>query len=146
MIICGFPGIGKSYATAYINSRRVLDLESSIFKKDDGWYVYYVNEIEKNLNYNFYDYILVSTHEEVRKELQKRNIPYLIVAPNSHLRDDYLRRYFQRDDPIEYIKKLNDNWFVYLMSLADDPMPMIKLETGEGLLDILVHPEEEFTS
>ena len=145
MIICGFPGIGKSYCvTAYQAlganhiTKRVYDLDSSEFQ-GENWVQDYVDRAEI-LNKE-YIYVFLSTHEEVRNELLKRDIPYLIVAPDFDLKDEYLRRYFKRGDPIEFIKKLNDLWGHYMFSIANDPMPVIELNSGEFLFDIIMNSE-----
>ena len=131
MIICGFPGIGKSTIASEEN---VIDLESSIFRTGkDGvrpllWEQYYCNmaiELSKQSNTVF-----VSTHSEVIKYLEKKcSEPVIVMYPIEDLKDEWLKRLKKRYEKTgsnkdyrayisvtskfdEYVKSLRDSGFV----------------------------------
>ena len=94
MIICGFPGIGKS---TIAREENVIDLESSIFRTGkDGvrpllWEKYYCDtaiELSKQDNTVF-----VSAHSEVIKYLEKYcSEPVMVMYPVEDLRDEWIER------------------------------------------------------
>lgn len=148
IVICGFSGIGKSYAAEQF--KKVLDLESSIYSKvwsdleqreerHPEFPGNYVDEIEDYVNDpGEYLYILVSCHEEVRKELRNRGIDYIIATPRLDHRDEYIRRWVTRGSDIKFIRKMYDNWEDMLRSCVEDPMPKIVSEhRRETLRDML---------
>ena len=145
LIICGFPGVGKSSAAEIC--KNILDLESTPFhfwddgkSEDPNWFVRYVNEIEKSANDARYNYILVSTHKLVRSEMQYRGIPYIIVTPLAKLKDEYLSRYVKRGDCYDFIETLNINWEQWIEDFANDDVPIIHLDAGETMRKLLPVP------
>ena len=145
LIICGFPGVGKS--TAAERCKSVLDLESTPFhfnidgkSKDPNWFCRYVDAIEENANDAHYNYILVSTHKLVRSEMQYRGIPYIIVTPLIKLKDEYLSRYVKRGDCYDFIETLNSNWEQWIEDFVFDDMPIIHLDAGETICKLLPVP------
>lgn len=160
IIISGFPGVGKSYLArqSAVDSRlpSCYDCESSDYqwKKDslgiagptrvENWVEKYVDDIihlkEYGTNGQFdakiYDYILISAHEEVRKELQKRKADYLVVYPAGGLMNKYMARYLGRGSSLEFMKNMYETWGHKIHSMAEDPMPQIMLEEGQYLYDL----------
>lgn len=149
LIICGFPGIGKTTLCEKANQMGVftaVDCESSGMrfiwegderKKNPEFPGNYVDLIE-NLSGKSggYDYIFVSTHETVRNELKSRGIPYIIVAPYPHLRNEYMRRYVARGSDMSLIERVWDNWTNWMEGLMRDGAPIIWLSEGEVLADV----------
>ena len=145
LIICGFPGVGKS--TVAERCKSVLDLESTPFHfnpyfkgEDPNWFVRYVDAIEESANDVQYNYILVSTHKLVRSELQYRGIPYIIVTPLIKLKDEYLSRYVKRGDCYDFIETLSSNWEQWIEDFVYDDMPIIHLDAGETICKLLPVP------
>lgn len=157
LIICGFPGVGKS--TAAELCRSALDLESTsfhfrydntevnakapqgLFKENPNWVSDYVDEIEKAANDPQYNFILVSTHKKVREEMQYRGVPYIIVTPLIKLKDEYLAKYVRRGDSYKFIKTLHDKWEKWIEDFVHDDMPIIHLESDENISKLLpIHP------
>lgn len=62
MIICGFPGVGKSTMAKF---SQWVDLESTPFKKN--WLLY--AEVAKHMSDNGYT-VMVSTHKEMLDALE----------------------------------------------------------------------------
>lgn len=125
-IIAGFPGVGKSTA-AKNKDWMFLDIESSDYHwVVDGegnkvchpeWPINYVDaimEAAKDMGKPQL-YILISTHNEVLTELDKRGIYYNAVLPRS--KDIYLQRYRERGNTEEFITKLDVNFDTFIKSV-----------------------------
>ena len=153
-IISGFPGVGKTSAryTADGFNANMLDMESSAYswifdsfdttehpKRNPEFPKNYVDSLELFKKAGGYEYIFVSCHEEVRKELQKRGIKYLIVAPKNtpELKNECCKRYLKRGSDIDLINKVYRDWDDMIASIEADPSPTIWLDSGEYLADVL---------
>ena len=112
MIVCGYPGIGKSsIAGQYILNKDelpmyVIDLESTNMKvegwtRPDHWYKIYVNYAIDLMNQGYC--VMCSTHSNIRKELEDRGVEYVNVMPTENVQDYWLCRLRDRwkKDPIE---------------------------------------------
>jgi hypothetical protein len=106
IVVCGFPGIGKSHF-AKIAKCRVIDSDSSQFDKSD-FPQNYVREIAARRRE--FDVVLVSCHEEVRAELARQHIPYHIVFPSHECKQEYLQRYRDRGNSELFIQLLDKHW------------------------------------
>lgn len=142
-IICGFPGVGKSTAAA--KSKEIVDCESTSFHylpgnlttENPNWvkdYVDHIGDLSSNLGYQ---YVLLSCHKAVREELARRGVPYVIVAPSSYCRSEYMARYLKRGDSVKFIKNVYDNWAKWLDEIEEDGMPVIWLNEGQTISDVL---------
>ena len=101
IVICGYPGIGKSWL--YRNSElNVLDSDSSKFswiykdgekttERNPHFIDDYIGHIKANLIDA--DIICVSTHLEVRQALEKEHINFVTVYPDINEKDAFLQRY-----------------------------------------------------
>ena len=110
MIFVGYQGIGKStLAKQFV---KVIDLESGNFwvpkseqdytdpepelVRPDDWYKYYVN-IAKHLS-DQGKLVFVSSHKQVREELNKRNIDFGVIFPSMTIKVEWLNRLKNRFD------------------------------------------------
>ena len=157
LIICGFPGIGKS--TAEQAYRDAIDCESSAFhyvidhnvvnanfpagvkKENPNWAQEYVDFVEKCAKDGKYRYVLASSHLEVREELDMRTIPYVVVVPEAGIKDEYLQRYVKRGDCAEFIIKVSESWDEWLNEIEQNAPAVIHLKAGKVLSDILPIPQ-----
>ena len=122
MVICGFPGIGKTFTVQnWIYSNiKIYDSDSSNFSwidKNDhskgrnpdfpANYIEYIKSID-----NENSIILTSSHKEVREALKTAGINYYVVYPNleSFGKDFYLDRIRGRENGI------NSDSFVSLIA------------------------------
>lgn len=99
MIISGYQGIGKSSLAGLNNC---IDLESSNFWIDgcrsEDWYKPYC-KIANHLSKQGYT-VFVSSHEAVRKELEKSNEIVFTVFPSVKLKDQWIERLRKRYEQI----------------------------------------------
>lgn len=92
MIISAFAGCGKTYL--HENQGRLKfccngqeksfvfhDADSSQYAKCEHWEKQYVDALEKQLG--TVDFLLISQHDGVLAELEARDIPFVIVAPDN---------------------------------------------------------------
>lgn len=96
MIIVGYQGIGKSTLAGKNNC---IDLESGNFwvngKRAEDWYIPYC-QIANHLSEQGY-IVFTSSHECVRKELEKSKEKVYVIFPAINLKE-------------KWIEKLHDRW------------------------------------
>lgn len=113
MIICGFPGTGKSTMAKF---SRWVDLESTPFKKN--WLLY--AEVAKHMSDNGYT-VMVSTHYELIKALEQIEAHYTVVIPPKTDKPTYLLRYKMRENTDDFIRLLDENWYRWISDIIDKP-------------------------
>lgn len=151
LIICGFPGVGKSTASALASECKNYDfndMESSAYSwivgfdgkrtRNPSFPACYVDNIEMNASQYGYPVVLVASHKSVRDEMKKRGIPYIIVVPDKGLKDEYLLRYVARGSDIDLIEQVYDHWDEWLDEIETDGAPVIHLKSGQFLADVIV--------
>ena len=146
-IIVGFPGIGMSYFANHTNkylekSYIICDLNAADYEREMDWPANYIRAVVEAYLKGEYDFVFVGIEPEVRKALQKRGIPYLIVAPylygledndenvgvmNVRLRDAYKRRWLNSGKSLKFIKEMSSNWGLLLRDLGKDDAAKIWL-------------------
>lgn len=131
LLICGFPGVGKSYLTKEFGSV-VSDSDSSTFDKKDfpSNYIKHINSLigKKKV-------ICISTHKEVLDEVEKLGVNFLIIHPERSLKNEYLERYKERGSPEEFVKMMGEKWDSF-MDAIEQPREnswRIVLKKGEFL-------------
>lgn len=139
MLICAFPGTGKSFLTK--NYPEIFhDLDSGTYSRNpDGSRnpAYPDNYIEAILSYErkHGKHILIATHHELIRKLVDMGKEFIVITPHVAHCDEYMRRYTQRGSPTYFIQALYDNWERYtthLMSLDN----AIILDKDEYLSDV----------
>lgn len=95
MIIIGYQGIGKS---TLAGKSKCIDLESGNFwvdgKRAEDWYIPYC-QIANHLSEQGYT-VFVSSHEVVRKELQKSEERVVAICPAPELRNEWVKKLWHR--------------------------------------------------
>ena len=158
-IISAFPGTGKTYA--FKNQKalglKLVDSDSSLFHwstDEHGnkiphpeWPENYGNYIKKMYDDDSIDYIMVSSHKEVRDIIHEMGMEYNIVVPSGLLKSEYMRRYRERGSSEAFIKMMDEKFDEFLESLHHDPhaFRVTKLHGNAssiyGLLSIMKHYE-----
>ncbi len=113
MIICGFPGTGKSTMAKF---SQWVDLESTPFKKN--WLLY--AEVAKHMSDNGYT-VMVSTHEEMLNALEQIGTSYVVVIPPITDKATYLHRYDMRGNTYDFIRLLDTNWERWINAIVEKP-------------------------
>lgn len=120
-----FPVSGTTYATKKLTEEgyKVLDLDSSEYSHKYYNFSAYDYKVDRVKNPSFpqnyiktikdaigeYDFIFISTHREVREELEKNNIRYSLVYPNYSMKNEWVGRCYLKGDK-ELCDKLANNW------------------------------------
>ena len=137
-IISAFPGTGKTH---FFNNTDlfVLDSDSSYFDKSK----FPQNYIEHIKTYiGKVDYILVSSHEDVRNALTENRIDYVLVYPSISLKEEYLDRYKKRGSADGFINLINANWDKWIKECSNQKRCLnIVLPSGKYIKDV-IHPTE----
>lgn len=116
MIICGFPGTGKTEMARKqpIRGSCWVDLESTPFEKN--WQLY--ANVAKHMSENGYN-VMTSTHEELLKTFEKMRVKYTVVIPPINDKPNYLKRYLRRGDDKEFIDLIDKNWEKWITSILE---------------------------
>ncbi len=140
-IISAFPGMGKTYSLSY-SEYKCLDLDSSAYSwtvkngvkiKNKSFPLNYIDEIKMNIGK--YDYILISSHIEVREELKNNCIFYYLLYPSIKRQDEFIERYIERGSTKEFIKLVSDNWYSWIEFCKDDTIGCCNLELNTSIVN-----------
>jgi hypothetical protein len=132
-LISAFPGTGKT--SYYNNNNDCLDSDSSKFDKTyfpDN----YIEHIKRNVGK--VSYIFISSHEEVRKALEKNYLYFTLIYPDISLKSEYLERYKKRGSPDSFISLLDKNWDTWINQLQkQEHCRHIILKSNQFISDVL---------
>lgn len=113
MIICGFPGTGKSTMAKF---SRWVDLESTPFEKDWERYA----KVAKHMSDNGYT-VMVSTHRELLAMFEQMEVSYMVIIPPITDKEIYLHRYDMRGNSYDFIRQLDTNWQQWISGIIEKP-------------------------
>lgn len=142
VIICGFPGVGKTYAFDHAEELglKLQDSDSShfhwLYEDDDhefknpltnalgekfvnpNWPTNYIQYIELTGREQEIkpDFIFVSTHDEVIKALKDKHFETYILIPSIRMKDKYLERYKERGSSDSFIELMDKKWKDFIMN------------------------------
>lgn len=138
-VISGFPCIGKS-TFAQLFPFIFRDLESSTYHwisvieagsgneekekiPNPEWPKNYIDSIKALEKSGLYLTIMVSSHEDIRRAMQKAGIRYTNIFPSDtpEMKKLILDRAKKRGSPPEFIDLLEKNFSDYVKSMAEDP-------------------------
>ena len=135
MIISGFPGIGKSSMFAKYGAEKVSDSDSSNFPKEQ-FPTNYLNHIKRMTQDR--EFVLVSSHAEVRAGLVECGMEFTLVYPDQSLKDEYVQRYISRGSPEAFVQLMSDNWDKFLEECRGQTgCNHIVLQAGQYLTDVV---------
>lgn len=154
-IISAFPACGKTYVFENFKDKVILDSDSSKF----SWVIVgnqkvrhpdfpknYINHIKENIGKA--DYILVSTHENVRRALEEAGIDFYLVYPDRSLKEEWIGRCFLRGNRENFCWLIADNWDNWIDQLEEDSKKhkSIKLKSCEHLSNVIRFLDEYYES
>ena len=113
MIICGFPGVGKTTMARFSNW---VDLESTPFEKN--WLLY--ANVAKHMSNNGYT-VMVSTHAEMLDALNQIEARYTVVIPHPSDKTTYAVRYTRRGDDKHFIDNIMEHWDLWIRNILKEP-------------------------
>lgn len=136
-VVSGFPGIGKSH---FFNRQqelglKVMDSDSSKFPKDNfpQNYMQHIGEAMYQC-----DYLLVSSHDAVRRALVDAGVVYTLVYPHISLKDEYMRRYKERGSPQPFLDLMEKNWDSFVTGCINQTgCKHVVLQAGQYMSDVI---------
>ena len=154
-IISAFPACGKTYVFKNFKDKVILDSDSSKF----SWVIVgnqkvrhpdfpnnYIDHIKENIGKA--DYILVSTHENVRRALEEAGIDFYLIYPDRSLKEEWIGRCFLRGSGEKFCQLIADNWNNWIDGLEEDSKKhkFMKLKSGEHLSNVIRFLDEYYES
>lgn len=141
LIICGYPGIGKSSCAGWNGA---IDLESSTFSQEMGmmnWIPLYVKTAIQLAEQGFT--VFISTHREVRRYLASNpsKIPVVIFCPKVEWKEQWIQRLQARYDQskdskdLRALKHVQDFW---------DKIPEMIKEAREAKIPVIQPAELDY--
>lgn len=151
-IISAFPACGKTYVFENFNDKVILDSDSSKFSwvmvanqkvRNPDFPQNYIRYIKENIGKA--DYILVSTHENVRRALKDAEIDFYLVYPDRNLKEEWIGRCFLRGNRENFCWLIADNWDNWIDQLEQDSKrhKSIILRHGEHLSNVIRFLDDE---
>lgn len=141
-IISAFPACGKTHLfNSGYEDKIIIDSDSSAFSwldddktRNPEFPRNYIESIRGNIGKA--DYILVSSHIDVRRALDESGLCWCFVVPRPQLLAEWVGRCYMRENDEGFIKALINNWDVWT-SYINDPMANgnAVLSSGEYLSD-----------
>ena len=136
LVVAAYPGMGKSYYAEEASDRfDITDSDSSEFswvkdengnnttKRNPDFPNNYINHI-KNILYKK-DIIFVSTHDVVRRALEKEGIDYVLIYPDKSLKYHMLERYEKRGNNISFVKFQLEHFDEFIDGIEKETFPLL---------------------
>ena len=143
-VICGFPGIGKTYlASKFPVAAR--DLESLMYHWKNGdkknginirWPENYVNDVKLLDSSGMYRVIMLSTHEDMRACLAKEKIKYtnIYVEDTPKMKEIMFNRYRLRGSTESFLEIMDKNFSDIIHSLKNDKNSVANIQLTPSTL------------
>ena len=154
IIVSGFPGIGKSFIALKM-PYLVRDLESSLYHWQnirgeftldengnkllmDNWPSNYIRDIKELEMSKMYRNVMVSSHENIRKEMAKAGIRYTNVFPENtpEMKAIMLQRYKNRASSQDFIDDIDKNWDKYIASMENDKGSVMNVKLNKESINL----------
>ena len=154
-IISAFPACGKTYVFKNFKDKVILDSDSSKFSwvmvanqkvRNPDFPQNYIRYIKENIGKA--DYILVSTHENVRRALEEAGIDFYLIYPDRSLKEEWIGRCFLRGSGEKFCQLIADNWDNWIDGLEEDSKKhkFMKLLNNEYLSHVIRFMDEYYES
>ena len=135
-IICGFSCIGKSSIEKFDKKFTYFDLDSTYFKKNEGWEEVYI-ECAKALAL-VYDYVFLTTYYSVMEKLNAKNIEWTLIYPQKTLKEEYRARAIKRLSPQDFVQGFFERWDEHIKDCEKiKNANKIELKAGQYLSNVI---------
>ena len=136
LLCAAFCGVGKSYLCK-LNPKKYKEIECWKFRTGD-FPTNYIKEVKELIG--TVEYLFISSDPIILKQLNKEGIEILLVYPENSLKEEYMKRYCERNSSYDFIGVLYKHWDEWLNALKEQTYcKHIVLKSGEHLQDILFH-------
>lgn len=150
IVISAFPGCGKTWLV-----NKLKDNPTGILKditatdSDSSSYSWVVVDGVKQRNPEFpsnyiahireareqYDFVFVSTHQEVRDAMDAEGIPFELVYPDPKRKAEWVGNYYLRGNTKEFIDKIVSHWDEWITDIdvpKEHEIPHIRHKLTDG--------------
>lgn len=143
-IVCGFPGVGKSWLLVNHRGCSCSDSDSGNFSwqnqaekiRHPEWpnnYIAHLTEKQGEV-----EVVFGSTHKEVREALVSTGMHFFLVYPSLNMKQEYIQRYIARGNAPAFVKLLEQNYEDWIKELSEQRgCTHIVLQPGQYLADVL---------
>ena len=153
IIVCAFPATGKTWAIGHASDLdlRACDSDSEDYHWADrnvlrekriereNWISVYVDHLIAETTRQ--DIVFCSTHQEVRNELVRRGISFMVVYPTANQKKEYINRVTNRTTGLcgkFGIKLMTESWDTWLTGMTEQSnCKHVVLQPGQYLTDVL---------
>ncbi len=140
IVVSAFPACGKTYAYKnYQDKYSILDSDSSYFswkyetERDDKGNPLrgvrrvrnpefpnnYIKHIQENIGK--VDFILVSSHLQVREAMERAGINYVTVYPKKEMLNEWVGRMYRRGNDKNFIDFQISHWDEFVGNIENEP-------------------------
>lgn len=143
MIYTCYAGVGKT--TLAEKNEKVIDLDSTLFRlgfrgdflKD--WYIIYT-QVAENLSKQGFD-VFIGTHEIVRDELKRKEIPFIPIFPALELKEVWIEKLKQRYENTHFSK--DKRAYLYALNEYDKSISALMKEKDARIITDMDYVLEE---
>lgn len=131
-ILCAaFPGTGKTFIC---NNSKLKAIEVEFWQYESQ--KQFIQDVKSQLGK--VDIIFLSTEFEGLQLLHNEGLEFCLVYPQKNLRNEYLDRYIERDNPYDFIGTMMKYWDTTIEKLKEQKYcKHIILEKNQYLNDVL---------
>lgn len=142
IVISAFPGTGKTASLARLPDIVIQDSDSSLFSwlspgvRHPDFPNNYIEHIKSKLD--TCDFIMVSSHKQVRDALDVAGIEFILVYPCLECREEYLNRYRTRGSDAGFIAMMEKNFEMFVNECKQHrPGIHVSLKPGLYMSDVV---------
>lgn len=115
IIVAAFCGTGKSYLCKYYPNN-YKEIECWEYRKEN-FPNNYIDDVLNTLGK--IKYLFISTDPIILKGLNKLGLKIQLIYPANELRNEYLDRFIDRDNPYDFIGTIMKNWDIWINELKE---------------------------
>jgi hypothetical protein len=135
ILYAAFCGTGKSHlCRTYPND--YCEIECWQYQQSGDFPNNYIDEVLDKVGK--FKYLLLSTNPVILKELYKKVSQITLVYPENSLKEEYMKRFCERNSPYDFIGVMYKHWDDWLNELKDQTYcRQIALKSGQYLSCII---------